>query len=268
MIFRGFATRARKVGRLSRLIVEGCILLKMFEDETIDVNFSSELNTDSQVRKHHDDNDTSDIAQNMDILLKEIAAEITITSDAEMEENIESVLKMVSGKGEQTFQGMNVAKKALQVMKEKNMRFTSAYLCKVDKEENKGTIKVVYVYSPYKDDLDGGWVISPRMTGGIKVKVHLPFNSVTLQNKLRSQRCFGYWVKWIDRIALWSPPVCNIAAIALDREIYETNSPSEGQINSDKTHTSDHKETYSSVPAFIKGKWKDCKESERMFAHQ
>ena len=185
-----------------------------------------------------------------------------------MNEHIDAVLKMVSGKEAQQFQGMKVAKKALQSMKEKNMKFTSAYLYKVDKEENVGTIKVAYVYSPYKDDLDGGWVVSPRMTGGIKVKVNLPFNSTTLQNKLHSPRCCGYWKKWIDRIALWTPPVSNIAAIAMDRDIYETNSPSEGQINSDKTHTSDHKETYSSVPAFIEGKWKNCKESERMFVHQ
>jgi len=60
----------------------------------------------------------------MDILLKEIAAEITITSDDEMNEHIDAVLKMVSGKEAQQFQGMKVAKKALQSMKERWHMYT------------------------------------------------------------------------------------------------------------------------------------------------
>ena len=267
-IFGGFAKRARHVAHVSTLIVEVCILLKIFGDETIELDNPSPLTVESPIQKKSSKPLCVEIATAMDKMVKEVASEISFKSDSEMEEMIQTALAMVGKKGDkQSFKGMEVAKKALALMT--SMKFTHTYLCKVDKEKEKGTIRVAYVYSPYKEvTLDKRWQVSPSMTGGIEVIVNLPFHGTTIPNKLYSVKGFGYWKKWVDKVALWGAPITSVAEKALDSRIFSTSMSCEGQINGEKTFTSHFNETFACVESFVDRRWKDSIERERMLVKQ
>ena len=267
-IFGGFAKRARHVAHVSTLIVEVCILLKIFGDKTIELDTPSPLTVGSAIQKKSNRTSCVEIARAMDKMVKEVASEISFKSDSEMEEMIQTALAMVGKKGDrQRFKGMAVAKKALALMT--NMKFTHTYLYEVDKEKKKGTIRVAYVYSPYKEvTLDKRWQVSPSMTGGIEFTVDLPFHGTTIPNKLYSIKGFRYWKKWVDKVALWGAPINSVAEKALDRRIFSTSMSCEGQINGEKTFTSHFKETFACVESFIDRRWTDSIERERMLVKQ
>jgi len=259
----GVAARLRRVKKLSNLISELAIVMHIFKAETI---LLPELNRKTAVQTKPHADDTMTIACSMDSWIDSSARNITIKNDDETSRRIEHSRRQI-GVLNPKFECMKIAGNVIGGMK--NEQFCHVRLVKMSKDKKKATIRVKFVYSPYKDDGQGGWFVSPAMTSGIEINVDIVDGEgpKCAANPLMSKRLFGYWQKWMQKVALWGIPILvEIAEPALDRIIYETNATVEGQNNSEKTFTSDFDETMASVPSFISHRWTDYDERELRIA--
>jgi len=151
------------------------------------------------------------------------------------------------------------------------INFGVPYLKSVDHDTKMGKVQICMVDYCYARDEDDTEFVSPRRCGGYSVDMHLPNTSGEVCNPLYSPTAAKYLLtEWINRAALWSQQVIDVAETSMDARIFTSNQGLEGTFRAEKHEVSTVQEDFRDIhiPSMIHRRSDDCYQSGRLFAAQ
>ena len=199
----------------------------------------------------------NDIANEMDAIMRDEARRLQIDSRDEMNERLTAAFEKHIHSDDDKFDGSLLATRVLNRMmgnldEYPSLSFSITYLHELQTKKKKGSVKVVYVVSPYTKDEDGNEFVSPTLISGGTVCISLPHRKNTIPNPLFCPQAAAYMKgQWLDRLALWCNAIVQTINDALDANVYRCNQSTEGSISAMKNRVSTVREDHSSIADLI-----------------
>ncbi len=269
-LFGFLSAEATQVKSMSNLIARICVVVTILRTEYLPCD---KFSIRSHTRQGHTLRQTRDIAENMDRVIKDCARSIHIIDEEDRDDRLRGVF--ADERDDINFSGMDYCQEIIRQMMgtedhhTEPMPFCCVYLNKVNKWKRTGTVKVVFVISPYRVGDDGIEKVYPYHLGGFEATISLPNNDQRIRNPMFCEEAADYICnQWLNRIGLWSESVLEMVNTAVDRDIFSHNNSVEGTFRAEKHDISEMDEAITSLPAYINMRWKQSVGAGRLVSNE
>ncbi len=231
-ILTRFAERTKALDNISVAYAYVSITVLLFSVKQIKL---PKFTTNSIIQDDYNEDEAMDIARDMATFMKAQAQSLCLHSDSEMNEKLADVMTYADKPKKQSFMGGDVIDNMVKDMQTKGMPFHMVHLKSVNAKKQKGTIGIVYIYSPFDDEGD----IEPQCVE-FEMEVSLPFNGGMVDSYLYSPTGVKYIrSEWGIKLPLWCNSIVSTHEKTNDKCLPANNINAEAMNNIEQNITRD-----------------------------
>ena len=266
-LYQNIAYAFYKEESVSKLAVRICILITIFESETIPCGNVGATAGKVTIRESHDADVAARMATYMHIQVERGVKLLFDTVKGNVDQMIAEEHNKVGNPRQQRFEGASISSAVLELFKE-SLNFSLTYPTNIDKNKKTCTLRTAILYSPYEENASGHDDISPRLVGGFESTITIPFRGKTIRNPLYSPSLAGYWRKELSRVGLTSKAIAKVTGTAWDRDFRCSNMSLEAHLRNVKRQNSRYKESIQNLPSMFVSRWEQSEENGALMATQ